>query len=403
MEYKQGSEHRSTKGNGKSTHKARLSSQQMKQYRKRDRKRDQTRTKRCSNVEPRQTTAQYSNERAATTAARKHWARTLTELAQKALERREIQRRIEGNNANVIQAIVRRWLARRMLARRRTPIYTTALLNCCSKEDVMPRVAVSSNHFIGFGCDGHGGKRVTNHIASLPSTFFEEISTKGPLEWVNERKVECKFYRSGGMITAFSGNRLPNGDYEVKIAWRGDAPFAALLPDGSAIIKQDHTPYSFENDPSHDPVSLGYTVKPSRGVRWEITPDGKMAMSQRGEKGLYCKCNKTRREIAAFTVLGDSSAFYDIPTGQMTLIVPHGTRLIWGSDGWSDVIHPEDPFFRQPNLTAQMVVDEAHARWTTRRMHSVDLDKYKSGQDTPDLHTYSGFGPDDISVGVLDL
>jgi len=395
MEFKeQGSEYRSLKGHGKRTYKTHLS---RKGEKKRERKRDKTLYKRRTSCSPGQTTPEYRKERAAETATRKRWECTLTELAQKVLERREIQRRIEGNNANVIQAIVRRWLARRS-----TPIYTTALLNCYSKEDVMPRVAVSSNHFIGFGCDGHGGKRVTNHIASLSSTIFQEIS-KGPFNWVNERKVECESYRSGGMITAFSGNRLPNGDYEVKIAWRGDAPFAALLPDGSAIIKQDHTPYSFENDPSHDPVSLGYTVKPSRGVRWEITPDGKMAMSQRGEKGLYCKCNKTRREIAAFTVLGDSSAFYDIPTGQMTIIVPQGTRLIWGSDGWSDVIHPEDPFFRQPNLTAQMVVDEAYTRWTTREMQSVDLDKYKTGQDTPVLHAYSGFGPDDISVGVLDL
>jgi len=314
------------------------------------------------------------------------------------LKVREIQRRIEGNNANVILAIVRGWLVRRS-----TPTYTTALFNCSSKEDVEPRIAVSPNHFIGNGLDGHGGKEVTNHMKNLSSTIFHEISTKGPGNWVDERKVECKSFFSGGMITAFSGNRLPNGEWEISIGWRGDAPFAALLPDGTAIIKQDHTPFSFENDPSHDPASLGYTVKPCGIVRWEITPDGKMAMSQRGEKGVYCKCNKTGREIAAFAVLGDSGAFYDIPTGQMTIIVPQGTRLIWGSDGWSDVIHPEDPFFRQPNLTAQMVVDEAHARWTTRRMHSVDLDKYKSGQDTPDIHTYSGFGPDDISVGVLDL
>lgn len=390
--------YRYSKGRGKRTHKTRrrrLSRQLLKQ----NRKRNQTRTKRRFNsVEPRQTTAEYRRQRAAETAARKRWACTRTELAQKALERLEIQRRIEGNNANVIQAIVRR-----MLARRSTPTYTTALLNCSSKEDVMPRVAVSSNHFIGFGCDGHGGKSVTKHIASLSSTIFEEIHTKGPLEWVDERKAECKPLFSGGMITAFSGNRLQNGSWAVDIAWRGDAPFAALLPDGSAIIKQDHTPFSLENDPSHDPASLGYTAKPSGIIRWEITPDGKMAMSQRREQGRYCKCNRTGKMIAAFTVLGDSAAFYDIPTGSMTIIVPKGTRLIWGSDGWSDVIHPEDPFFRQPNLTAQMVTDEAHARWTTRQMYSIDLDKYKSGQACPDLHMYSGFGPDDISVGVLDL
>lgn len=361
-------------------------------------KRIKTIWKRRPNVIAKQTTAEYRIYRREMNAVRKCWTRTLDELRQRALERLEVQRRIENTSAISIQAF-----ARGYLVRIRKPQCTTALLNCGSKQDVMPYVAVTSEYFIGFGCDGHGGKSVTNHISGLPQVIMQEISSKGPLNWVNERREECKNFYSGGMITSFSGHRLPNNSWSLDISWLGDAPFAALLPDGSTWIKQDHIPFAFEGDDTHDPMSLGYIAIPSRIVRWEITPDGKMAMSQRHEQGVYCKCKNTGRMIASFTVLGDSSAFCNIPTGHSTIIVPSGTRLIWGSDGWSDVIHPEDQFFRQPNLTAQMVVDEAHARWTTRKFMSIDLDKYKAGQATPDLHEYSGFGIDDISVGVLDL
>ena len=388
-----GSFHRSEKGRGS----RKKSNRRGNKVDNRD-KRVKTMWKRRPNVIAKQTTAEYRIYRREMNAARKHWIRTLDEIKQRALERLEVQRRIENTSAISIQAF-----ARGYLVRIRKPIYTAALLNCGSKEDVMPYVAVTSEHVIGFGCDGHGGKHVTNHIAGLPKTTLEEISSKGSLNWVNERRDECKNFYSGGMITSFSGQRLRNGSWSLDISWLGDAPFAALLPDGTAWIKQDHTPLSFEGDDTHDPASLGYIVKPSGIIRWEITPDGKIAISQRREQGLYCMCKNTGCMIASFTVLGDSSAFCNIPTGHSTIIVPSGTRLIWGSDGWSDVIHPEDPFFRQPNLTAQMVVDEAHARWTTRKFKSIDLDKYKAGEDAPELHEYSGFGIDDISVGVLDL
>lgn len=390
---KPGSFHRSLKGNGS----RKKSNKQGKRTDKRD-KRIKTMWKRYPKVIAKQTTVEYRIYRRVMNAARKRWTRTLDEIKQRALERFEVQRRIENTNAISIQAF-----ARGYLVRIRKPQCTTALLNCSSKQDVMPYVAVTSEYIIGFGCDGHGGNHVTNHIAGLPKTTLEEISSKGSLNWVNERREECKHFYSGGMITSFSGHRLPNGSWSLDISWLGDAPFAALLPDGTAWIKQDHTPFSFEGDDTHDPESLGYFATPSKIIRWEITPDGKIAMSQRRERGVYCMCKKTGRKIAAFTVLGDSGSFCNNPTGHSTIIVPSGTRLIWGSDGWSDVIHPEDPFFRQPNLTAQMVVDEAYARWTTRKFKSIDLDKYKAGEDAPELHVYSGFGIDDISAGVLDL
>lgn len=388
-----GSFYRSLKGNGY----RKKSNKQGKRSDKRD-KRIKTMWKRRPNVIVKQTTAEYRIYRREMNAARKRWARTLDELKQRALLRFEAQRRIESNSATIIQTIFRGYIVRR-----HKPQFTTALLNCGSKEDVIPYVATTSNHFIGFGCDGHGGKHVTNHISCLSQVIMQEISSKGPLSWVNDRRDECKNFCSGGMITAFSGYRIPNGSWSLDISWLGDAPFAALLPDGSSWIKQDHTHFSFEKDDTHDPASLGYIVKPSGIIRWEITPDGKIAMSQRHEQGVYCKCKNTGRMIASFTVLGDSSAFCNIPTGHSTIIVPSGTRLIWGSDGWSDVIHPDDQFFRQLNLTAQMVIDEAHYRWTKHKFKSIDLDKYKAGQDTTELHEYSGFGIDDISIGVLNL
>ena len=392
-DYKPGSLHRSSKGDG--SYKKR--NMRCKQGNARD-KRTKTKWKRRFTATPGQTTAEYRIYRREMNTSRKRWTRTLDEIKQMALIRLEAQRRIESNSVIAIQASTRGYLVRN-----RKPQCTTALLNCGSKEDVKPYVAVTSEYIIGFGYDGHGGKHVTNHIAGLLKTTLEEISSKGALNWVNERREECKNFYSGGMITCFSGYRLPNNSWSLDISWLGDAPFAALLSDGSTWIKQDHIPFAFEGDDAHDPMSLGYIAIPSRIVRWEITPDGKMAMSQRREQAVYCKCKKTGRMVASFTVLGDSGSFFDIPTGHSTIIVPSGSRLIWGSDGWSDVIHPEDSFFRQPNLTAQMVIDEAHARWTTRKFKSIDLDKYKAGQDTPDLHEYSGFGIDDISVGVLDL
>lgn len=307
--------------------------------------------------------------------------------------------RVQAAAATTIQAIFRGWCIRHG-----TPAYTVTLRNCNSAEDVMPYAVAMHGSFRLMGCDGHGGKEVTKHIAALSPKTLASISA-GPRAWVNERAKECRGMHSGGMITAASGFRRPDGNWELTTAWRGDAPLLIVRPDGSVWGKQDHIPFAFENDASHDPRALGYSTTPSRGPRWEMTEHCQIAISLRGEKAVYCRCATTGRLVATFTVIGDSGSFANIPTGEETIIVPPGSRIIWGSDGWSDVMHPEDPFFRQPDLTAKMVEDEAYARWKTRALPAVDLDKWRAGIPSTPFSPYpaGSLGLDDISVGVMYL
>ena len=60
---------------------------------------------------------------------------------------------------------------------------------------------------------------------------------------------------------------------------------------------------------------------------------------------------------------------------------------------------------RQRNLTAEMVIDEAKARWQTRSFDAISLEAYLEGNATDVIHTYpsGSLGKDDISVAVVNL
>jgi hypothetical protein len=263
------------------------------------------------------------------------------------------------------------------------PSVTVALENWSSAQDMLPYTVSTPSCVWGFGVDGHGmfGGRLRDKVVALPKSF-KDMSKDDPIAFVERLKEECKEEHGGGMVTSFSAKQTIDG-WTVKTGSRGDYAFWAIIPDGTVHEIKYHLP-DIDNL-----ATPGYTIKPGNTLKFEMTPENKIAISRRNQRAVYAKCIESKAEIAAFAGIGDSRtvfgskkySFYNVPSFGEEWNIPSGSRLILCSDGVRDVMHSKDPFFRQSDLTAEMVIDEAKARWQTRPYEAVCLDKYLAKQE----------------------
>ena len=324
----------------------------------------------------------------------------LIELQKAIAKRRAAARRIEEAAVKVLQRFAR---SCQIL---NEPTYTSGLENWSSGQDMAPYINLLTPTSIGgFGLDGHGaqGCQLRDKVVNLGEDL-KALSATDPSTFVDWLKDECKNERGGAMVTAFSAIKSAGEvQWTVRTASRGDYAFFAILPDGSVREIKYHLP---DEDNCATP---GYRIINGTTPKFIMTPNDKIAVSCTGRKAKYAVCCNSGAQIAAFAGIGDyrmnRPSFYNVPTNVEEWLLPPGSRLFLCSDGVRDVLHPECAFFRQRNLTAEMVIDEAKARWQTRSFDAISLEAYLEGNATDVIHTYpsGSLGKDDISVAVVNL
>ena len=292
--------------------------------------------------------------------------------------------------------LARKVMRQRQELRKRFAV-TSCLLNCGAAQDAKPIVrsySIGDNRYhVVVVADGHAGNRVTRAINALPEQWYRQIVEFGPKVCIDKLKMNFKNNHAGAMIIVALIAEKANGQYKFTISWRGDAPFW-VYSEGSELVwcKPIITPCQMP-----DPVELekmGVRIHQTDQPYWCIMPDDTVAMSDQYTQ-IYFECADSGRKLADYRVLGDSGSFLKIPTQEHTFTCDGPCRFVTGSDGFSDVIHPQSLFMASANLTARKLVIEAHLRWTTTEKTVVSLER--TGEY---IDTCTKLGLDDISVVV---
>ena len=295
-----------------------------------------------------------------------------------------------------------------------------SLDNNDKREDARPRIITLNAQddegairkmTVGYVFDGHAGQTVTRYMDCLPDSDVEAIADMGPEAWLDDQRQKIREncpYRGGGMLTVFRVI-FKGSDTRIQVAHLGDSSLVILPQDGRVIKTRDHKP-TLDNTPIEE---RNYTIEP--GTSCEMTNLGikngaleiGIQRDHRSRSGWktssYAKCKTTRREIAAYGVVGDGGAFPTTPIRTIDMELDQPFRLVTGSDGIWDVISHEDPFLLTEGLTADQLCREARSRWKGQ-IRLVEINSH--GERVRDFPPQQGMCPkggDDASCIVLDV
>lgn len=223
-------------------------------------------------------------------------------------------------------------------------------------EDMQPIGKVINGNYILVVADGHGGTFTINVIKSLSNDICDIASNKGVKEAMEFIKNKCKNLDDGAMITIIKIN-MAIEEPTIELCWYGDS---------RAIIYNYNNDIIFQTD-THDLTSNDklYTFDEIQEMGFDIHSKNLRVIPTLNEdkfqllKNNYFK--KYNRSISTYGHVGNFGSCV-IPPGYKMLKFEKGMKVVAGSDGLWDVIHPESDLIKNTD-NANELANIALQRW----------------------------------------
>ena len=237
-----------------------------------------------------------------------------------------------------------------------------------SKQDVaFPPLIINDNHRAYLLFDGHSDNDCINVIRNLNKDKLKELlekSTKDCMDHIINLTNECY---GGAMLTLVEINSINNPF--IKITWLGDS-LAYVYNQNNEIIGSSHA-HNIIDDPNSLPekciinrVSIssttqedGITQKLNYGD--DVNPYYKLIIPFTNNK-----YSGEIHKIASTRSLGHRGIFLSNKYSEkiINLNEKGKFKIISGSDGVWDIMHPKDKFLHD-KVIARTIVKECRVRW----------------------------------------
>lgn len=223
-------------------------------------------------------------------------------------------------------------------------------------EDMQPIGKVINGNYILVVADGHGGTFTVNVIKSLSNDICDIASNIGVTEAMEFVQQKCEKIDDGAMITIIKIN-MAIEEPTIELCWYGDSR-AIIYNYNNDIVFQTDTHDLTENDKlytSDEILDMGFDVH-SKNLR--VIPTLNEDKFQLLKNNYFKKYN---RSISTYGHVGNFGSCV-IPPGYKLLNFEKGMKVVAGSDGLWDVIHPESDLIKSTD-DANELANIALKRW----------------------------------------
>jgi serine/threonine protein phosphatase PrpC len=223
-------------------------------------------------------------------------------------------------------------------------------------EDMQPIGKVVNGNYILIVADGHGGTFTVNVIKSLSDDICDIASNIGVEDAMAFVKNKCKKIDDGAMITIIKIN-MTIEEPTIELCWYGDS---------RAIIYNYNNDIVFQTD-THDLTSNDklYTSDEIRDMGFDVNYQNLRLIPTINENIFQLEKNKyfkkSNRSISTYGHVGNFGSCV-IPPGYKMLQFEKGMKVVAGSDGLWDVIHPESDLIKSTD-NANELANIALKRW----------------------------------------
>lgn len=284
--------------------------------------------------------------------------------------------------------------------------------NICSAEDLRVIAVEKDGHYGMLGLDGHkgytedldlpqSGKGCRDIVDANRIMLGEMLLKDGAPSVVDKCQELCKDEPSGAMVIACD---LYEG--KLRIASLGDCFLWVYVrgEDGHFQLFYEHATHGEEYYLQHTEEANELGIKPRRFQARQAWPLSDGTFQYSAKKDRICYFDYANGEwFAGCAGLGhcNMKCFSKIVN---TIELPPGRDfyIVTGSDGVSDVIHPESSYWKTCPVNAEAVCEKAYCRWgrtgkTFQVKQKENGDVYPSWSFAPDSDKQA----DDISVGLM--
>lgn len=286
--------------------------------------------------------------------------------------------------------------------------------NICSGEDLKVLLVEKEGHYGMLALDGHkgltenydlpqSGKGCRDKIDANRTMLGEMLLAEGAPAVVDKCQELCKDEPSGAMVIA-----CDLYEETLRIASLGDCFLWVYVRggDGRFHLFYQHDMHGEEYYLEHTEMALELGIKPRRYQARQPCPlpDGTFQYSLK--KDHICYFDYANGEwFAGCAGLGHCN-MKCFPKIVRTVHLPPGKDfyIATGSDGVSDVIHPESNYWHKCPTNAEAICQKAYCRWgRTGKTFQVVPKEKEDGQicQSWSFAPLSDKQADDISVGLL--
>ena len=231
-------------------------------------------------------------------------------------------------------------------------------------QDLNPVGRKINGNYIFIVADGHGGNKTVSKIKSIEKKICDIASRKDTKKAIKFVKNKCKKYEDGAMISIIKFN-MNNSVPKIEICWYGDC-MTVLYDKNKNIIFKTNTQDLSDNDmtyTSNQIIDMGFEIAFNEKKFKPTIDERKFEL----DSSFYFR--KQTKSVSTYGHVGNLG-ICNVEPGYFETKFEEGMKIISGSDGIWDVIHPECQFIKDTKSAKDL------AKYALKRWHD-EYDFYK--------------------------